>query len=100
MKINDILDKIGNKDKDFRFMALSDLLVELPKESTKMEPEVQGKVCKSVLERLADDSGDIAQLAVRAIAALLPKISDQRLGEICEHLTTVLTTAPTKKDSG
>lgn len=59
-----ILEKIGSKDKDFRYMATSDLLNELQKDTFKTDSELERKLCGVVLTQLEDASGDISNLAV------------------------------------
>lgn len=59
-----ILEKIASKDKDFRYMATSDLLHELQKDTFKADSELEKKLCGVVLNQLEDPSGDISNLAV------------------------------------
>lgn len=59
-----ILEKIASKDKDFRYMATSDLLHELQKDTFKADADLERKLCVVVLNQLEDPSGDISNLAV------------------------------------
>ena len=59
-----ILEKIASKDKDFRYMATSDLLNELQRSTFKVDSELEKKLCNVVLTQLEDQSGDISNLAV------------------------------------
>lgn len=59
-----ILEKITSKDKDFRYMATSDLLHELQKDTFKVDSEQERKLCNVILTQLEDPSGDISNLAV------------------------------------
>ncbi len=57
--------QINSKDKDFRYMATSDLLTELQKETFRVDAETERKLAAAVLAQLDDLSGDISSLAVR-----------------------------------
>lgn len=81
-----ILEKIASKDKDFRYMATSDLLSELQKDSFKTDAESEKKICAVVLKQLEDQSGDISSLAVKSLGPLVRKASAQRVVEILEGL--------------
>lgn len=59
-----VMEKIASKDKDFRYMATSDLLNELQKDTFKVDQELEKKLCGVVLTQLEDPSGDISNLAV------------------------------------
>lgn len=60
-----ILLQIASKDKDFRYMATSDLLNELQKDNFKLDTDTERKVSQIVLQQLDDASGDISGLAVK-----------------------------------
>lgn len=53
------------KDKDYRYMATSDLLNELNKEGFKLDVELEGKLSSTVLQQLDDAAGDVSGLAVK-----------------------------------
>lgn len=57
--------QIASKDKDFRYMATSDLLAELGKDSFKVDPDLERRLCAAVAVQLEDVSGDISGLAVK-----------------------------------
>jgi cullin-associated NEDD8-dissociated protein 1 len=57
--------QIASKDKDFRYMATSDLLNELQKDNFKLDADTERKVSQIVLQQLDDASGDISGLAVK-----------------------------------
>ena len=59
---------------DFRYMATSDLLNELQKDSFKADAEIERKICQIVLQQLEDPSGDISGLAVKWCAPSAPPI--------------------------
>lgn len=59
------------KDKDYRYMATSDLLSELNKESFKADQDLEPKLTITVLQQLEDASGDVSGLAVKWYATVL-----------------------------
>lgn len=57
--------QIASKDKDFRYMATSDLQGELAKDNFKTDGETEKKLCQAILQQLDDISGDISGMAVK-----------------------------------
>lgn len=53
------------KDKDYRYMATSDLLSELNKEGFKADSDLELKLTSAVLQQLEDAAGDVSGLAVK-----------------------------------
>jgi cullin-associated NEDD8-dissociated protein 1 len=53
------------KDKDYRYMATSDLLSELNKESFKTDQDLEPKLTNIIIQQLEDASGDVSGLAVK-----------------------------------
>ncbi|KAL3700206.1 hypothetical protein R1sor_018228 [Riccia sorocarpa] len=92
-----ILEKIASKDKDFRYMATSDLLNELQKDSFKADAETERKVTQIVLQQLDDASGDISGLAVKCLAPLVKKVNESRVVDIADSLCTRLLTGKEQK---
>ena len=57
--------QMTGKDKDYRYMATSDLLSELNKESFKADQDLESKLTNIILQQLEDASGDVSGLAVK-----------------------------------
>ncbi|CAN6475376.1 unnamed protein product [Victoria cruziana] len=74
------------KDKDYRYMATSDLLNELSKESFKVESDLEIKLSNTVLQQLDDAAGDVSGLAVKCLAPLVKKVSEDRVLEMVDKL--------------
>ncbi|KAG9130378.1 hypothetical protein Leryth_004258 [Lithospermum erythrorhizon] len=81
-----ILEKMTGKDKDYRYMATSDLLNELNKEGFKLDAEFEGKLSNIVLQQLDDAAGDVSGLAVKCIAPLVKKVREQQVLEMADKL--------------
>eukprot|EP00198_Chlamydomonas_reinhardtii_P014096 XP_001703433.1 predicted protein [Chlamydomonas reinhardtii] len=81
-----ILEKITSKDKDFRYMATSDLLHELQKDTFKVDSEQERKLCNVILTQLEDPSGDISNLAVSCLGHLARKVAESRAEDLVRQL--------------
>lgn len=60
---------MAGKDKDYRYMATSDLLNELNREGFKADAELEAKLTNTVVQQLEDPSGDVSGLAVKWFAS-------------------------------
>ncbi|KAJ7002205.1 hypothetical protein NC653_012304 [Populus alba x Populus x berolinensis] len=90
LQMTGILEKMTGKDKDYRYMATSDLLNELNKEGFKADTDLEIKLSNIVLQQLDDVAGDVSGLAVKCLAPLVKKVSEARVVEmtnkLCEKL--------------
>ncbi|KAK2661463.1 hypothetical protein Ddye_000037 [Dipteronia dyeriana] len=86
LQMTGILEKITGKDKDFRYMATSDLLTELNKETFKADADLEVKLSNIVVQQLDDVAGDVSGLAVKCLAPLVKKISEPRVVEMTDKL--------------
>lgn len=86
LAITSILEKMTGKDKDYRYMATSDLLNELSKDGFKADNELEVKLSHVVLHQLEDVSGDVSGLAVKCLVPLVKKIGEDRVLEMTNML--------------
>ncbi|KAB5574504.1 hypothetical protein DKX38_001698 [Salix brachista] len=90
LQMTGILEKMTGKDKDYRYMATSDLLNELNKEGFKADTDLEIKLSNIVLQQLDDVAGDVSGLAVKCVVPLVKKVSEARVVEmtnkLCEKL--------------
>eukprot|EP01018_Ginkgo_biloba_P019172 Gb_04165 [translate_table: standard] len=84
--VNGILEKITGKDKDYRYMATSDLLNELSRDTFKADNDLEIKVSNIVLQQLDDAAGDVSGLAVKCLVPLVKKVSEDRVVEMVNTL--------------
>ncbi|KAF1895490.1 hypothetical protein Lal_00044141 [Lupinus albus] len=63
LALTSILEKMTGKDKDFRYMATSDLLNELNKDTFKADAELEIKLTTIIIQQLDDAAGDVSGLA-------------------------------------
>nr|GEV52584.1 cullin-associated NEDD8-dissociated protein 1 [Tanacetum cinerariifolium] len=88
--IHGILEKMTGKDKDYRYMATSDLLNELNKEGFKLDGDLELRLSSTVLQQLDDAAGDVSGLAVKCLAPLVKKINETQVldmtNKLCDKL--------------
>ncbi|XP_020253052.1 cullin-associated NEDD8-dissociated protein 1 isoform X3 [Asparagus officinalis] len=81
-----ILEKMTGKDKDYRYMATSDLLTELNKEGFKADAELEAKLTNTIVQQLEDSSGDVSGLAVKCLPPIVKKVNEDRVLEMANKL--------------
>uniref|UniRef100_A0A8P4GPP0 TOG domain-containing protein n=1 Tax=Dicentrarchus labrax TaxID=13489 RepID=A0A8P4GPP0_DICLA len=111
--ISNLLEKMTSTDKDFRFMATNDLMLELQKDSIKLDEDSERKVVTMLLKLLEDKNGEVQNLAnkvclsqltsprmavrkrsIMALGHLVPCCSPALFSQLTEHLLTELSKAP------
>lgn len=84
--IGSLLDKMSSSDKDFRFMATSDLMNDLQKESIKLDDDTERRIVKGVLKLLEDTNGEVQNQAVKCLGPLVCKVKEAQIEIICDTL--------------
>lgn len=84
--IGSLLDKMSSNDKDFRFMATSDLMNDLQKESIKLDDDSERRIVKGVLKLLEDTNGEVQNQAVKCLGPLVCKVKEAQIEVICDTL--------------
>ncbi|XP_075039823.1 cullin-associated NEDD8-dissociated protein 1-like isoform X1 [Mixophyes fleayi] len=84
--ISSLLEKMTSNDKDFRFMATNDLMVELQKDSIKLDEDSERRVVKMLLKLLEDRNGEVQNLAVKCLGPLVGKVKDHQVETIVDTL--------------
>ena len=64
-RLGAILDKMDNRDKDYRYMACSDLSNELAKETFACSADEEQKMCESLMRLLGDSASEVQGVAVK-----------------------------------
>jgi cullin-associated NEDD8-dissociated protein 1 len=57
--------QMNSRDKDFRYMATADLVVELDKDTFKLDADSEKRLTAMVLKLLEDNSNQVQELAVK-----------------------------------
>ncbi|XP_027558452.1 cullin-associated NEDD8-dissociated protein 1-like isoform X2 [Neopelma chrysocephalum] len=86
--ISSLLEKMTSTDKDFRFMATNDLMIELQKDSIKLDEDSEKKVVKMLLKLLEDKNGEVQNLAVKCLGPLVGKVKEYQVETIVDTLCT------------
>ncbi|XP_037658282.1 cullin-associated NEDD8-dissociated protein 2 isoform X1 [Choloepus didactylus] len=84
--ISSLLEKMTSSDKDFRFMATSDLMSELQKDSIQLDEDSERKVVKMLLRLLEDKNGEVQNLAVKCLGPLVGKVKEYQVEAIVDTL--------------
>ncbi|KAI8644343.1 armadillo-type protein [Parasitella parasitica] len=84
--VANLLEKMSNEDRDFRYMALNDLMNELQKESFHMEAMIEEKVVRAVLLLMDDKNGEVQNLAVKCLGPLVRQTKEENLLQIIDRL--------------
>ncbi|XP_057530355.1 cullin-associated NEDD8-dissociated protein 1 [Amaranthus tricolor] len=90
MALIGILEKMTGKDKDYRYMATSDLLNELTKPEFKVDHDLEIKLANTILQQLDDSAGDVSALAVKCLAPLVKKVNCSRVLDMTSKLSVKL----------
>ena len=97
--ISGLIGKLEHRDRDYRYMASSDLLAELQKDSFKPDSDGEKKICRSILKLLHDQSSDVQGLAVKCLSPLVRKVHDMLVEEVMVELVQdVLTGKEEQRD--
>ncbi|VDO11592.1 unnamed protein product [Brugia timori] len=78
-QIASLLEKMSSTDKDYRFMATNDLIVELQNDSIKLDDESERRVVNMVVKLLEDKNGEVQNLAVKCLGPLVHKVKDTQV---------------------
>ncbi|XP_004692419.1 PREDICTED: cullin-associated NEDD8-dissociated protein 2 isoform X1 [Condylura cristata] len=84
--ISSLLEKMTSSDKDFRFMATSDLMSELQKDSIQLDEDSERKVVTMLLSLLEDKNGEVQNLAVKCLGPLVGKVKEYQVETIVDTL--------------
>ncbi|XP_053172678.1 cullin-associated NEDD8-dissociated protein 2 isoform X2 [Scomber japonicus] len=86
--ISNLLEKMTSTDKDFRFMATNDLMLELQKDSIKLDEDSERKVVTMLLKLLEDKNGEVQNLAVKWLSGSLVSFHSSLLSSLLPQLTS------------
>ncbi|CAA19440.1 Cullin-associated NEDD8-dissociated protein 1 [Caenorhabditis elegans] len=87
--VGQLVDKMSNPDKDFRFMACNDLMKDLQTGTIALEDDSTAKVIRALIKLLSDSNGEVQNLAIKCIGLLAQpsKIKTHHLEYLVEELT-------------
>merc|ERR1719487_668474 len=88
--VSQLLEEMGNWDKDKRFMAASDLMQEITNSNQALEIHIQKRVCQAFLKQLEDQSVDVQGNAVKCLAKIVCKFQEAQIGEVVAKLSQLV----------
>eukprot|EP00299_Pterocystis_sp_00344_P020314 c9966_g1_i2.p1 GENE.c9966_g1_i2~~c9966_g1_i2.p1 ORF type:complete len:1235 (+),score=329.41 c9966_g1_i2:37-3741(+) len=92
--VTTMLEKMNSEDRDFRYMAVSDLAQEFEKRSVRLDGNLENKITSQLLKLLEDKSADVQGLTVQCIGSYLPVASESTVNKVIgDLLTNVLQTS-------
>eukprot|EP00013_Stygamoeba_regulata_P006475 CAMPEP_0177637886 /NCGR_PEP_ID=MMETSP0447-20121125/5203_1 /TAXON_ID=0 /ORGANISM="Stygamoeba regulata, Strain BSH-02190019" /LENGTH=1196 /DNA_ID=CAMNT_0019139829 /DNA_START=52 /DNA_END=3641 /DNA_ORIENTATION=+ len=94
-----ILEKMQNLDRDFRYMACSDLYTMLLKESRPIDSSTQGDLCKYLIKLLQDANGEVQGQAVKCLGPLTKHLRQERLEFLLCNMGDILCSTPKNKEA-
>uniref|UniRef100_A0AAQ5YXA9 TATA-binding protein interacting (TIP20) domain-containing protein n=1 Tax=Amphiprion ocellaris TaxID=80972 RepID=A0AAQ5YXA9_AMPOC len=74
-----------------RFMATNDLMLELQKDSIKLDEDSERKVVIMLLKLLEDKNGEVQNLAVKCLAPLVSKVKEPQVETMVDTLCSNMT---------
>ncbi|KAL3080781.1 hypothetical protein niasHS_014886 [Heterodera schachtii] len=84
--ISGLLEKMTNVDKDFRYMAVNDLMAELSKQSITLDEDMERRIVRALLTLIQDKNGEVQNLACRCLGPLVHKIKLAQLETLVDSL--------------
>ncbi|KAM0790577.1 hypothetical protein ACM66B_004444 [Microbotryomycetes sp. NB124-2] len=83
--------KMRNPDADLRFMALNDLISEIKKYGDQfgVDDATEHSTVEQILQLMNDHNSEVKNLAVKALAALVKHVSDNRIQTIIDRLVAL-----------
>ncbi|VDN24737.1 unnamed protein product [Gongylonema pulchrum] len=85
-QITSLLEKMASVDKDYRFMATNDLMVELRNDSIKLDDDSERKIVRTVVKLLEDKNSEVQNLAVKCLGRLVHKVKDAQAESVVDFL--------------
>eukprot|EP00127_Corallochytrium_limacisporum_P001356 Clim_evm12s53 gene=Clim_evmTU12s53 len=94
LQIATLLEKMKNSDKDFRFMAINDLMAKLNEfkgvqsnqAGNPFDNETEAKVVNAIVKVLKDPNAEVQNLAVKCLVPLAERVRDQQLESMLDSL--------------
>lgn len=85
-QISGLLEKMNNIDKDFRYMAVNDLMAELSKSSIALDEDMEKRIVKALLALIQDKNAEVQNLTCRCLGPLVHKLKLPQLETMIDTL--------------
>nr|CAD2183165.1 unnamed protein product [Meloidogyne enterolobii] len=91
-QISGLLEKMTNIDKDFRYMAVNDLMAELCKASIALDEDMEKRIVNSLLSLIQDKNAEVQNLTCRCLGPLVHKLKlpqlEMMIDALCVNLSS------------
>jgi cullin-associated NEDD8-dissociated protein 1 len=85
-QVAEFITKMRNVDKDFRYMALNDLLAELTKPRGQLDDVLASRLVDAVLKTLEDANGEVQNMGVKCLGPLIKRSNESYVQVIVDRL--------------
>ncbi|KAF7627250.1 hypothetical protein Mgra_00009462 [Meloidogyne graminicola] len=92
-QISGLLEKMTNIDKDFRYMAVNDLMTELGKSSIALDEDMEKRIVNSLLKLIQDKNAEVQNLSCRCLGPLVYKLKVPQLETMTDTLCSNLSSS-------
>ncbi|CAI4223058.1 unnamed protein product [Auanema sp. JU1783] len=86
-----LLEKMSATDKDFRFMAVNDLMRQIQDPNFNMDEDTERKIIRAVSRLLVDRSGEVQNLTVKFIGVLISRVKEAQADYLIDLLLSSTT---------
>jgi hypothetical protein len=84
----DLIEKMSSADKDFRFMAINDIMEHLKNKAITLDDTTENQLVQNLLKMLSDSNAEVQNLDVKCIALVVNYLGQQRLFTTLDSICT------------
>ncbi|WKY13653.1 hypothetical protein Q1695_004466 [Nippostrongylus brasiliensis] len=85
-----LIDKMMSVDKDYRFMAVNDLMRELQTNNMRLDDDSEKKVVRMLIRLLDDNSGEVQNLAVKCLGTVTQRVKEAQAETLVDALCSMM----------
>uniref|UniRef100_A0A0K0CT64 TIP120 domain-containing protein n=1 Tax=Angiostrongylus cantonensis TaxID=6313 RepID=A0A0K0CT64_ANGCA len=85
-----LIDKMTSVDKDYRFMAVNDLMRELQTNNMRLDDDSEKKVVRMLIRLLDDNNGEVQNLAVKCLGTVTQRVKEAQAETLVDALCSMM----------
>ncbi|VDM59124.1 unnamed protein product [Angiostrongylus costaricensis] len=85
-----LIDKMMSVDKDYRFMAVNDLMRELQTNNMRLDDDSEKKVVRMLIRLLDDNNGEVQNLAVKCLGTVTQRVKEAQAETLVDALCSMM----------
>ncbi|KAJ1350296.1 Cullin-associated NEDD8-dissociated protein 1 [Parelaphostrongylus tenuis] len=85
-----LIDKMMSVDKDYRFMAVNDLMRELQTNNMRLDDDSEKKVVRMLVRLLDDNNGEVQNLAVKCLGTVTQRVKEAQAETLVDALCSMM----------